>query len=810
VLADDIQTPDDFAAHGGESIKLNALPSQGPRGIGARVRRNEDPRFLAGKGEYLADLNLPGTMELAFLRSPVAHGRIRTIDIPPEIRSRVYLLSDLGTVRPVRAVLNASSFRRSDYPALASDVVRFVGEAIAMCLAPTRAEAEDLVQQISVDFDELPVVVDTLQAADGSAPAIHAGWVDNVCFVSTPGNGDIEKAAREAAVTIERNLHMNRQCVVSLEGRGVLAYRDRRLNELVVYSSTQQPHIIRTVLATLIDVDESKLRVVAPDVGGGFGVKNNLQQEEIAIAALAKIVDHPVRWIEDRREHLTASAQAREHYYRMKLHADARGRILGLESEVIVDAGAYSVWPWSCAMEANMSAGIMPGPYLMDAYKGRGVTVMSNKPPLGPYRGVGRPGACFALERMMDELARAVGREPHEVRIENMVRPEQMPFLTIAGKLYDSGDFPESVRRAAEMIDVPAIRKRQQTNGEDGQYIGLGWASYTEQTAHGTNEWLQRNLTEVFGYEAATARFTPDGKLILEVAIQNHGQGLETSLAQVAATELGVDPADVVVRHGDTAVSPYGLGTFASRSMVMGGGAVGRATQMLGEKVKRIGAHFLQTTPDRVTLQGGFVVCGERRVPFSEIARAAYRHAQDLPPGEEPGLSVYTTFQPESGTGAFSYATHAVVVSVDIHTGLTKILDYVIVHDCGTIVNPMIVDGQIQGGLAQGIGNALYEESPYDEAGQPLASTFLDYLLPGFTEVPTARVGHIVSPSPFTRYGIKGMGEGGAIGAPAAIVNAINDALCGLGVEINETPVTPKRILHALAAAARGNGKTAS
>jgi carbon-monoxide dehydrogenase large subunit len=785
----------DLASHDAHSTGL------GPRGIGARVTRNEDSRFLAGKGEYLADLNMFGTMEAAFLRSPIAHGRIRALDIPAEIRSRVFLLSDLGDVRPVRAVLNASSFRGSDFPALASGTVRFVGEPIAMCIAPSRAEAEDLVQQIVVDFEELPAVVDTLKAADGSAPAIHAGWADNVCYVSTPSNGDIAKAAATAAVTIERELHMRRQCVVSLEGRGVLAYRDRRLDELVVYSSTQQPHIIRTVLAPLIGVEENRLRVVAPDVGGGFGVKNNLQQEEIAVAALAKVVDHPVRWIEDRREHLTASPQAREHHYRMKLHADASGRILGLESEVIVDAGAYSIWPWSCAMEANMSAGIMPGPYRMDAYRGRGVTVMSNKPPLGPYRGVGRPGACFALERMMDELARALGREPHELRIDNMVPPEEMPYRTIVGKLYDSGNFPESVRRAAEMIDVPAVRERQKNNGKNGVYVGLGWASYTEQTAHGTDEWLQRNLTEVFGYEAATARFTPDGKLILEVAIQNHGQGLETTLAQVAATELGVDPADVVVRHGDTAVSPYGLGTFASRSMVMGGGAVGRATQMLAEKVKRIGAHFLQTSADKVVLEGGAVVHGARRVPFSEVARAAFRHAQDLPPGEEPGLSVTTTFQPESGTGAFSYATHAAVVSVDADTGLTRILDYVIVHDCGTIVNPMIVEGQIQGGLAQGIGTALYEESPYDETGQPLASTFLDYLLPGFTEVPTARVAHIVSPSPFTRYGIKGMGEGGAIGAPAAIVNAINDALHGLGVEINETPVTPKRILQAIGAA---------
>ena len=772
------------------------------RGIGARINRNEDARFLDGKGEYLADLNIPGTQEVAFSRSPVAHGRILSIEIPEEFRSQVFLMSDLGNIKPVRAVLNHPDFRVSDFPAMATDVVRFVGEAIAMCVAPTRAEAEDVAQSIFVDFEELPVVVDTLESAGGRTEIIHEGWPNNTAFISKPGNGDIDAVAKKADVIISRELRMNRQCVVSLEGRGVLAYQDRRLQELVVYSSTQQPHIIRTILAKLIGVDEHKMRVVAPDIGGAFGVKNNLQQEEVAIAALAKIVDFPVRWIEDRREHLIASAQAREHHYSMKLYADKNGRILGLDAEVIVDAGAYSIWPWSCAMECNMVVGVLPGPYKMEAYRGKGITVLSNKPPLGPYRGVGRPGACFAMERLIDELAREVGREPHEIRIENMVEPDQMPFTTIAGKLYDSGNFPQSVRKCAEMINVESFRERQKLNAKNGIHIGLGWASYVEQTAHGTNEWLSRNLSEIFGYESATARFTPDGNLILEVAIHNHGQGLETTLAQVAATELGVDPTNVVIRYGDTAVSPYGLGTFASRSMVMAGGAVGKATEELAEKVKRIGAHILETTFDSVLLRDGMVVSGERSVPFSEICRVAYRHAQDLPPNEEPGLTATVAYQPESGTGAFSYATHAAEVLVDTNSGLVKIDDYVVVHDCGTIVNPMVVEGQIQGGLAQGIGNALYEESPYDSNGQPLASTFLDYLLPGFTEVPTARIEHIESPSPFTRYGVKGMGEGGAIGAPAAVVNAINDALKNTGVEINETPVSPRRILTAIQRAA--------
>ena len=788
------------SSHG--NTALPAIEQERPSGIGQRILRNEDARFLRGDAEHLADLNLPGTQEVAFLRSSVASAHLRDIDIPNELKAHTFLLRDLGDIKAVRAILTAPGFRSSDYPALADTHVRFVGEPIAICVAPSLAAAEDMTQQIVVNYEELPPVVDCDQALSSAASRVHSDWPNNVCFVSEPKGGDFDAAIRGAAVSVTRKYRMNRQCVVSLEGRGVLAYWDKRLEELVIYSSTQQPHVIRTVLSKLINVPEHRIRVVAPDVGGGFGVKNNLQQEEIAIAALAMRLDHPVRWIEDRREHLTASPQAREHQYEVTAHADGRGKILGLEAEVVVNAGAYSIWPWSAAMEANMVAGIMSGPYAIENYRGRGITVMSNKPPIGPYRGVGRPGACFALERTIDEIARKLGREPNDVRLENAVRPEQMPYRTVSGKLLDSGDYPQSIKRAAEMIDVPRVRERQrQENGRGGRYVGVGFASYTEQTAHGTDEWLSRNLTEVFGYEASTARFTPDGRLILEVAIQNHGQGLETTLAQVAAEELGVDAKDVTVRHGDTAVSPYGMGTFASRSMVMAGGAVGRACRQLAVKVKRIGAHLLQVQPDKVVLRNNHVVCGSRSVSFAAITNAAFLHAENLPRDEDPGLSETTTFQPISGTGAFAYATHGVVVLVDTGTGLVELLDYVVVHDCGTMVNPMVVEGQIRGGVAQGIGTALLEESPYDESGQPLASTFLDYLVPGAPEVPKIRIGHIVTPSPFTAYGIKGMGEGGAIGAPAAILNAVNDALHPLGVEVNETPLTPRRLLAAICAA---------
>jgi carbon-monoxide dehydrogenase large subunit len=777
-----------------------ARPAAGTQGIGAAVRRLEDRRFLEGKGEYLADLDIPGTLDIAFLRSPVAHARIRDVVVPEHLRDRVFTARDIDFVKPIVADGAAPGFKHSEYPPIAGDKVRFVGEIVAVCIGRTRAEAEDVVQACWVDYEELPAVWDIDVALRPEAPRVHANWADNIYVETAIRAGDIE-AVKSAPVVVRKSLRMGRHAGVSMETRGVLAYRDRRLGELVVYSSTQFPHVVRTILAQSLDIAESTLRVVAPDVGGGFGIKNNFQPEELAVAALALKLGKPLRWVEDRREHLIASPHAREHRYELTAYADRTGRILGLEAEVMVDAGAYSVWPWTASMEAGMSAGIMTGPYDIPVYHGRAVTVCTNKSPLGPYRGVGRSGACFAIETLIDAVARAVNRPAEAVRIDNMVRPESMPYRSATGKLYDSGDYPECARRAVAALDPAAVRARQARGEADGRVIGLGMASYTEQSAHGTAEWVARGLPVVFGYEPALARFTPDGKLVLFVGIQNHGQGLETTLAQVAHEELGIRVEDVVVRHGDSSVSPYGMGTFASRSMTMAGGAVSRACAALAQKIRRIGAHLLQAPAEAVSLADGRVVFGTQSVSFAAVAEAAFLHPERLPEGVEPALEATAVYEPGRSTGAFSYASHACVVAVDPGTGVVELLDYVVCHDCGTMVNPMIVEAQVVGGVAQGIGTALYEEIPYDENGQPLASTFLDYVLPGPTEVPDVRVLHMETPSPHTRFGIKGMGEGGAIAPPAAIVNAVNDALRPLGAEVGVTPATPERVLDAILAA---------
>src|SRR6266487_2232594 len=457
-----------------------------------------------------------------------------------------------------------------------------------------RAEAEDLANTVRVDFEVLPAVIDAAAAVTVAPSLVHENWANNLFNERVFQDGDIDKVARAADVVVRRNYRMHRHVAVPLEGRAVLAYRDHRLDELVVYTSTQVPHIIRLGLSEVLGLEERRIRVIAPDVGGGFGSKARLSPEEAVLAALALEVDHPVRWVEDRGEHFLASTHTRDHRYRVAAYADRLGRVLGIDVELIVDGGAYAMWPNGPFLETGMAARNLPGPYDIRHYRVKTYTVATNKSPIGPYRGVGRPGACFAIERTIDEVARAVGRDPAEVRIENMIRSEQMPFASVAGMRYDTGDYPASVKLCAELLDMPRVRARQKQGEADGRLIGIGFASFTEQTAHGAAEFASRGASIIPGFESCTARILPDGSLVLHVGIQSHGQGLETTLSQIAHHELGIDPTRISVRHGDTESTAFGFGTFASRSMVMSGGAVARASRMVRDKIERIGAHLLQ------------------------------------------------------------------------------------------------------------------------------------------------------------------------------------------------------------------------
>jgi aerobic carbon-monoxide dehydrogenase large subunit len=772
----------------------------GENGIGARVKRKEDFRLLQGRGRYVGDIKMPGLREVAFVRSPAAHARIRRITAPAGFEASVLRAEDLKGVKPIRALSAIPGFKASEYPPLATGKVRYAGEALALALGRTRAEAEDLAQAVALELDHLPAVTDALAARLPGAPLVHEAWGDNL-FMTTAVGSDIDEIARHAPVVVRREYRMNRQCMAPLEGKGVLAYWDDHDDQLVVVSSTQSPHMIRAGLSEFLGLEQRRIRVIAPDVGGGFGYKVVLQPEELCVAWLAMTRRHPVRWTEDRREHLTAGANTRQHHYRVAAYADARGKILAVDAEITVDIGAYSVWPFTAGLEGAMAGGNLAGPYALPAYRCRTYSVATNKPPFVPYRAVARPGVCFAMELTVDALARAVGREPAELRLENLVPASAMPFTNVAGKHFDSGDYPQSVRMAMERIGLPEIRARQKRGEADGRLVGVGFSVYTEQSAHGTSQFSHWGTPIIPGYEQATVRVTPDGGAEIRIGVHSHGQGMETTMAQVACEILGISPAHISVVHGDTAMTPFSTGTYASRSMVMAGGAVSRSAREVAKRIARIGAHLLQEKPEEVRLEAGFVRGPRGEVSIREIANSWYRRPEQLPAEVDVGgLEATVGYKPKVDTGAFAYATHAAVVAVDRETGGVDLLDYVIVEDCGTMVNPMIVEGQAMGGTTQGIGTALYEESPYDADGQPLAATLADYVMPGALDAPSFRVYHTEHPSPYTDHGIKGVGEGSAIAPPAAIVNAVNDALRPLEVELGETPATPPRILRAIRA----------
>jgi carbon-monoxide dehydrogenase large subunit len=769
------------------------------QGIGARVLRKEDDRHTHGRGRFIADMKIAGLQEVAFVRSPLAHAHIRSVVKPAGREGHVYVRADLASVRAIRSILNAPTFNPSDQHPLAHGKVRFVGEPVAMCVAPTRALAEDLAEAVELDLEALPAVVDARLARDDhDGPFVHDEWKSHL-FLTTATDSGIEEVAKNAPVKVTREYQMSRQVMNPLEGKAVLAYWDDLKSQLVVYTSTQVPHMIRTAIAEHLGLEQREVRVVAPDVGGGFGYKCVLQAEELCVAWLALTYKAPFRWIEDRREHLTSGANCREHFYTITAYADERGRLLGVDADITIDAGAYSVWPFTACLEGTMAGRHLPGPYAFKAYRARTYSVATNKPAIVPYRGVARTGICFAMELTMDAIARAVGREPWEVRRDNLVPADAMPFTSPAGNIYDSGDYRGSLESAVREINIEAVRERQAGHRLGDRLIGVGFANYIEMTAHGTRLFAGAGLPFAPGAEPAAVRFTPDGGLEVRVGVQSHGQGMETSLAQIAHEVLGVDVANIAVVHGDTELTPFSTGTYASRSITMAGGAVAEACQLLAERLAKAAGHLLQCTVEQTELRSGAFYGPSGNVAVTEVARIWYTRPELLPPQLSlDSLEVTGMFRPKTDTGQYSYGTHAAVVSIDPETATLAIEDYVIVEDCGTQVNPLIVEGQIYGGTAQGLGTALLEEMPFDSSGQPLASTLADYLLPGAAEMPAIRIHHMETPSPNTRFGIKGVGEGGAIPPPAAIFNAVNDALAKSGVEVSTTPLTPRRLFAAI------------
>lgn len=571
-------------------------------GVGVALRRKEDARFLTGKGRYVGDITRPGMLEVAFLRSPVAHARLKRLTKPAGHEQQVFTIDDLPEIKTIRANSALPGFRVSEQPVLARGKIRHVGEAIAACIAGNRAEAEDLAGACELDYEMLTAVSDMTRAHLPGTPLLHEDWSMNA-FLETHRNDDVSGLDAIAAAKVTRTLRTSRQCMAPLEGRGVLAEWDPRLEQIIVTTSTQMPHVTKSGLADCLGLDEGQVRIISPDVGGGFGYKGILLPEEVVLAQLAIRLGRPVRWLEDRFEQLTAGANCREHHYVITAWADDAGRLLGVECDAIVDAGAYSSYPFGACLEAAQVGSILPGPYALPLLRCHTMSACTNKPPILPYRGVARTGVCYAMETTLDALARQLGMSAEAIRLANLVRPEAMPYRNLVGKVFDSGDYPEALRRAVAAIDVPSIRARQ----AKGEAVGFGLATFCEQGAHGTSVYHAWGIPFVPGFEQAFVRLSPDGILEVRVGVHSHGQGMETSLTQVAHTILGVHPDKVRIVLGDTALTPYSTGTWGSRAAVMAGGAVAEACRLLGDRIASIGAGLLQATRPDVVVADGFV-----------------------------------------------------------------------------------------------------------------------------------------------------------------------------------------------------------
>lgn len=769
-----------------------------PKFVGAAVKRVEDRRLVTGSGRFIDDLTFPDILHLRLARSQVAHAGIANIDKSAALESHpdalIFTADDIGDLA-IRATADFPEARPSAQPLLARSKVRFVGEPVAAVLLADAYLAEDAAELVFIDYRPLPVLADARTAMAPEAPPLFDGWTRNVFIEMTRRGGDLDQVRRQAPRSLTRTFRNRRQAGVPMECRGVIAMVDAAGEHLTVHSSTQIPHLLRTYLSEELKWPESRIRIIAPEVGGGFGVKGHVFAEEVLVAHLAIRTGRPVKWIEDRREHLLASIHARDHEHVLEAFFTDDGRVLGLKADITVDAGAYSVWPFTAGSDPGMVAKVLPGPYRIEGYEATWRAVATNKCPIGTYRGVGRPAAVFSLEVMMDEIALELGLDPLELRLRNVAR--DFPFTNVLGFDYDKGSYVECLEKGRELLaaertprpDNPAVR------------TGVGFAFFIEQTAHGTPDFTRRRVPIETGYESARVEMQPDGSVVIEVGTQSHGQGHETTFAQIAADVLGLEPRDVTVRHGDTRTSPYSVGTWGSRGAALGGGAVDKASRVIAARLLAIAAQHLQAKADELELAQRHVrlrSAPERAIAIAKLARMAYRNVDQLEPQGEPGLTAIA-FVDGPRDGSYSNALHAAVVEIDVMTGAMKLKRFVVVEDCGTIINPMIVDGQVRGGVAQGIGSAMCEEFIYSEDGQPLTASFADYLLPLAPEIPPIEVHHFQTPSPVTPLGIKGLGEGGAIGPAAAIANAVANAL---KVPVRETPLTCCRIWQ-LAAQAR-------
>lgn len=770
--------------------------------FGASVKRKEDPRMLTGRGSYTDDIKLPGMVYAAFLRSPHAHARIKKIDSSRATRApgvlAVYTGKEtqdrLGAV-PCAWTIPNSNLKIPKYNPLAVDKARYVGDPVAVVVADSLYRARDAVDLIDVEYEVLPVAIDQEKSVESGAPRLYDDVPNNVAFDWKLSGGDVEKAFKEAEVTVKQRFVNQRLQPTAIETRGAVAQYSRGTEEMTVWMTSQNPHVHRLLLSGMVGVPEHKLRVISLDVGGGFGSKIHCYGAEAVVAFLSKQLSRPVKWVEDRRENYLATIHGRDHIQYVELAAKRDGTILGLRAKVYANLGAW-LSTASPGVPTILFGLMLSGPYKIPAVACEVIGVLTNTVAVDAYRGAGRPEASFIVDRLIDVLAHELKMDQAELRIRNFIKKSEFPYTVATGLKYDSGDYEQALRKAMQMVGYDRLRKEQKELRDQGKLLGIGISSYVEMCGLGPSRVVRSTGFGLGLWESTTVRVHPTGKVTVFTGGHPHGQGEETTFAQIAAEELGVQVEEVDVVHGDTGMIPFGMGTYGSRTTPVAGGAIALACRKIREKGRKIAAYLLEASEDDIIFENRkFRVKGSPRneKSIAEVAIASYAAGEgELPPGMEPGLEVTTFYDPENFT--FPFGTHICVVEIDTETGQTTIKRYVAVDDCGKQINPMIVEGQVHGGITQGIAQALFEEAVYDPDGNLLTSTLADYAVPTAVETPSFETGSTFTPSPHNPLGVKGVGETGTIAAAQAVANAAVDALSHAGVRHIDMPLRPEKI----------------
>jgi aerobic carbon-monoxide dehydrogenase large subunit len=784
--------------------------------FGARMRRKEDPRFLTGRGMYTDDVQIAGTLHAAFVRSPHAHARIRGIDLDAA-RSHpgvvaVYTGKDLadGGVNGIPVGWLLPGLKPSNHHAIAAEKVHYTGEPVAVIVAESAFAARDAAELVAVDYDPLPAVADAEQALADGAPVVRNDASDNVCFRWQIGDAAAAGAAMDQAATVVRQRLINQRLIpVAMEPRASLATYMRATDELTLWVTSQAPHVHRLIMgAFVLGLPEHRFRVIAPDVGGGFGSKVFVYPEEVAVAWLARTLERPVKWTAERRESFMTDSHGRDHITDAEMAFDADGRIVGLRVRTVANLGAHLTL-FAPAIPTYLYGTLLSGQYRIPAIHAEVTGVFTHTTPVDAYRGAGRPEACYLIERMVDLGARELGMDPAELRRRNFIPPDQFPYLTPVALQYDSGNYEPALDRALAMVNYAGFRAEQERLRTQGRYVGVGLSSYIEACGLAPSQVAGQLGSQAGLYESATVRVHPTGKVSVYTGSQTQGQGHETTFAQIVADRLGIAMDDVEVVHGDTGRVQFGMGTYGSRSAPVGGSAIAVSLDKIVEKSKRIAAHMLEAAPEDIELTSGrFHVRGspDRSKGLPDISLAAYL-AHSMPSGLEPGLEATSFFDPPNFT--YPFGTHIAMVEVDADTGQVTLLRYIAVDDVGNVINPMIVDGQLHGGIAQGVAQALWESAEYDDNAQLLTGSLMNYGLPKARQLPFFELDRTVTPSPVNPLGVKGVGEAGTIASPAAVVNAVMDALSPFGIAHLDMPLTAPKVWRAMQAA-RTNGNTGS